>query len=534
MPSKIVEQHIACPSCPSSDAYCVYDDGHGYCYACEYFKGNGDTLSDVDCTYEYYAHRGISKESFSIYGARVKIDRLGVPVSVGFLYPNGSCKVRPLKEKSFYWTETKEKVAGCFGVDKFPAGSNKTITITEGEYDAISLYQVLRNPCVSVRSSSSAERDCIHDRDYLSSFERIYLALDNDGPGREAAGRIARLFDYNKIYLVKFSNRKDANEYLQAGESDELRTIWHNSKKYLPENIISSFSDFEKILNEPLVLGIPYPLSTLTEMTYGMRTSESVLITAQEGVGKTELMHAIEHQLLEQTDDNIGTIFLEEPKKRHLQSLAGISLKCPLHLPDHGRPDSDVLDAVKALLKRDERLYLYSHFGCDDPDVLLDTIRFLVTACACRYILLDHITMAVTGLAGEQDERRALDYLSTRLEMMVQELDFGLIVVSHVNDFGQTRGSRYIGKLAHTRIDITRDIANGSNILDVFVSKNRFGQKTGPAGSYAFDPILRTYTEVITSPAVIGTSHIPMELDNASRYSYQKASGPSYTHWGNS
>lgn len=498
--SRILEQHIACPQCPSSDAFCTYDDGHGYCYSCNYYQRpldrdqRGDDLSDADCTYEYIGHRGIVLETFRTYGTRTKIDGLGAPVSDGFIYPSGATKVRPLKEKSFYWTG--EHKPGLFGVDKFAQGSHKYVTITEGEYDALSLYQVLRSPCVSVQSASSALRDCTADYAYLSQFDRIYLAFDNDAAGREALRVVAKLFDFNKVYLVKFSNRKDANEYLQAGEGEELRNIWLNAHKYLPENIVSSLTEFAKILKEETREGVPFPLSTLNEITYGIRTSESVLITAQEGVGKTELMHAIEFNLLEKTDDNIGAIFLEEPKKRHLQSLAGIKLHAPVQLPGSGYSDDDVLTAVKDVTGRDERLFIYSHFGCDDPDVLLDTIRFLVSACACRYILLDHITMAVTGLAGESDERRALDYLSTRLEMMVVELDFALIVVSHVNDFGQTRGSRYIGKLAHTRIDITRDIANNSNILNVFVSKNRFGQKTGPAGQYAFDPLLRQYTEV--------------------------------------
>jgi hypothetical protein len=61
--------------------------------------------------------------------------------------------------------------------------------------------------------------------------------------------------------------------------------------------------------------------------------------------------------------------------------------------------------------------------------------------------LFDLISLAVTGLGGDR-ERQALEYLSARLEIMTQELDFGLIMVSHVNDFGQTRGSRMIARIA--------------------------------------------------------------------------------------
>lgn len=495
MSSKLVEQHIPCPLCPSSDAYCTYDDGHGFCFSCNGFVNSSGERADNGHTFEFLPWRGVTAETCRYFDCKTKVDGGGRPIEIGYPYSDGSYKVRKIADKSFRSAGAEPK-PGLFGKERFNVGSHKWVTITEGEHDALSIFQVLRSPCVSVHSASTAARDCGADHDYLASFDRIYLAFDGDAAGREAIRLVARLFDPNKIYVVKFTARKDANEYLVAGEADELRNIWKNAKRYLPENIKSSFEEFEKILTEPSVAGIAYPFPTLNEMTYGLRTSESVLITAQEGVGKTELMHAIQYQILEHTNDNIGAFFIEEPTKRHLQSLAGIHLKAPAHLPDCGYSDGELVVALKELLKRDERLFVYSHFGSDDPDVLIDTIRYLVSVCHCRYIMLDHITMAVTGLAGEQDERRALDYLTSRLEMMVVELDFCLIMVSHVNDFGQTRGSRNASKVANTRIDCTRDIANNSNIINLNVSKNRFGQKTGFAGCYAFDPVTRQYTEV--------------------------------------
>ncbi len=390
------------------------------------------------------------------------------------------------------------------------------MTITEGEIDALSLYNVLKSPVVSVQSAVTAHRDCTHDLDWLNSFERVYLAFDNDEPGRDAARSVAKLFDYNKVFVVKFSNRKDANEYLQCNEGDVLNNIWWNSKKYLPETVISSLDEFKKIIEEPTKLGIPYPFPTLTEMTYGIRTGESVLIKAQEGVGKTEVMHTIEHKLLKETDYAIGAIFLEEPKRRHLQAIGGIELKRPAHLPDAHCSDGEIYAAVQKVVGRDDRLHIYSHFGSDDPEILLDTIRFLVCARGCRVVLLDHITMAVSGLAGE-DERRALDYLSTRLEMMVKELDFALIFVSHVNDDGKTRGSRYIGKIADIIIYLTRDLEAADPIVRnttfLTVQKNRFCGKTGSAGSIQFDPETYTYLEQFTFGGEAANDNVQQPLD---------------------
>lgn len=454
---------------------------------------------NVQYSYEFVPLRGITEQTLRKYDVKTKVDPDGKPCAIGFRYPNGSTKVRRLDEKSFYWAEGNQHSPGLFGTDRFPAGSHKYVTITEGELDALSLYQVLGSPVVSVQSASSAVRDCIAERTWLNSFERVYLAFDNDLPGRDAARNVAKLFDYNRLYQVKFDTRKDANEFLSAGDADTLRQLWWNAKRYQPDEVVSHFDEFDKILKEPLKEGVPYPFPSLNEMTYGIRTSESVLITAQEGVGKTELMHAIEFNLLKETKDAIGAIYLEEPKRRHLQAIAGLQLQRPTHLPDCGVTVDQTIAALREAVGTDERLHVYSHFGSDDPESLLDTIRFLVSARDCRYILFDHISMAVSGLAGE-DERRALDYLSTRLEMMVKELDFGLIMVSHVNDDGKTRGSRYISKVADIRIDLVRDTGNADpvtrNTTQVSVSKNRFSGKTGMACKLLFDPKTYTYTEI--------------------------------------
>lgn len=499
-PNKDVKElHVPCEDCGSSDAKVEYADGHTHCFSCNktHFPKK-DLMTEPSTevfTYEYLDYRGISKNTFKFYDSKTKIDSTGKPIEIGFKYPNGSYKIRTLPKE--HRTVGDISKAGLFGRDKFTAGSHKYVTITEGELDALSLYEVLRSPVVSIRSSTTGKLDASIDRSWLNSFERIYLAFDGDEQGRSAATKVAALFDYNKVYSVSFPGGefKDANDYLKSGKRDELSNLWWNAKKFLPDTIVSSFSEFDKILKEVPKVGLSYPWPTLNFMTYGIRTGETVLITAQEGVGKTEVMHAIEHHIATETDDAIGAIFLEEPKRRHLQALAGIHLKRPVHLPDSNVSDVETSLAVQKVLREDDRLHLYSHFGSDDPESILDTIRFLVAARGCRYILLDHITMVVSGLGGD-NERRALDYLSTRLEMMVKELDFALLLVSHVNDDGKTRGSRNISKVADIRIDLSRDVEASDPIVrrttNLVVSKNRFSGRTGPAGQLLFDP--KTYT----------------------------------------
>src|SRR6185312_13678320 len=328
---KIVQRHIQCPVCPSSDAYCVYADGHGHCYSCSYHYLPNEEVNLNDFSYEYLPHRGITRATFEFYGVRTKLDPSGKPVELGFNYNPGT-KVRSLDRKDFRWVG--ESKPGLFGLDRFDPGAHKCVVLTEGELDACSIYQILRVPSVSVRSASSAASDVGAVRSEINAYEKIYLGFDNDAAGEAATAAVARLFDYDKVFHLKYSTRKDPNDYLRAGEGDELLNLFGNARHYVPSTIISSFSDFEKVLTEEKALGVPYPFPTLTKMTYGIRTGETVLLKAPEKVGKTALMHAIEHQLLKETDSNVGCIYIEEPRQRHLQSIAGIELKRPAHLPD--------------------------------------------------------------------------------------------------------------------------------------------------------------------------------------------------------
>jgi twinkle protein len=497
--NRITINHGPCPICPSSDAYTEWEDGHGHCFSCDYHKSiNGDNLS---YTYEYLPWRGLTRNTLEKYDILTKIDEEGRPISIGFKYPDGKVKVRSLDEKSFRWEPKGDtSKTGLFGRDKFSAGTHKWVAITEGEVDAATIFQVMGVPAVSIHSATTAARDCAADRSWLNSFEKIYLCLDADASGRDAQLVVAKLFDYNKILVVDFGNRKDANEYLEAGEEDDLRNLWWNAKRFLPETIISSFSEFRKILAGKPKRGVLYPFPKLNEMTNGIRKGETVLITGMEGIGKTELLHAIEYKLLKETEDGIGAIFLEEPKRDHLSSIASMELKKPVFYQDSGVSGPEVIDAVEKSVGKDDRLHLYNHFGSDDPDIFLDTIRFMAAARNVGFIFLDHIGLCVSGLAGE-DERKALDYISTRLEMMVKELEFSLIMVSHVNDQRQTRGSRLISKNCDIRIDAERDILNSDdrikNTINLTVTKNRPPMgKTGFAGSLLFDPYTRQYTEI--------------------------------------
>lgn len=513
----------------------IYSDGHGYCKVHGYcakpivknilkgsdrsmeFKLNSDnnnswgvptsdTSSIPKDTLSKYsplplspttAHRGLTQDTLRFYEIKTRVTASGQPVSVLLPY-GGSTLVRSWDRKAFHW-EGYAKDAQLFGMDKFSAGQARSITICESAYDAMSVYQMLgsKYPTVAVGSASTARGDCERHRAYINAFERIYLCFDGDKPGTDAAQDVSKLFDTNKVYQVKLTKHKDANEYLVANPASQddakaFVSVWYNSRPFLPRGIINSYEDVEKVLSTEEAGSVAtYPFPTLEDMTYGIRWGEVNLITAQEKIGKTEFIRAIEYHLLKTTDDNVGIIHLEEGEKRATQGLIGYELGSPVHLPDAGVSVDDQVLAYKELTRRDGRLHYYAHFGSDDPNTILDVIRYLATVCHCKYIFLDHITMLVTGFEDE-DERKKLDYLSTRLAMLTRELNFTLFLVSHVNDDGKTRGSRNISKVADLIIHLDRDIEgptlDSRTTTRLTIKGNRFAGRTGPAGYLSFNP----------------------------------------------
>ena len=474
-----------------------------------YFHGDQDltedtTNEDFDYTFQYLPLRGLTAATMEKFEILTKVDPNGTAVAQGYKYPNGAIKIRNLLKKEFH-TKGDMSNAHLFGKDKFNAGGAKAVTICEGELDAASVFQLLgsKYPVVSVRSASSARKDCAAEFDYLNAFDAIYLCFDSDEPGQRAAAEVAGLFNFNKVYHVQLTKYKDANDYLQNNAEKEFLSTWHNAKKFLPEGIISSNSEVLEIFKEEKSTAVAtYPWATLQELTKGIRYGEVVLLTAMEGVGKTEIFRGLEYHLLQSTDANIGVIHLEEGKRRFFDGVVGYELKTAAHHDPYLTPEQK-FDAYQKVVKRDNRLHFYTHFSSDDPDAILDSIRFMAGACECRFIFLDHITMLVSGTA-DGDERRLLDYISTKLAGMVEELNFALFMISHENDDGKTRGSRNISKISDLWVQLVRNLESTDplerNTTRLVIKKNRFAAQTGPGGALYFDKDTYMITERETPP----------------------------------
>ena len=442
--------------------------------------------------------RGISEETCRLFGVRVGKHKGSTAHFYPYYQDNQAvaCKVRgPDKAFAFIGEASKPPL---FGQNLWSKG--KKVIITEGEIDCLTVSQVQGNkwPTVSVpNGAQGAKKSIQRSLEWLEGFEEVILMFDMDEPGQKAAQECAELFSPGKCKIASLP-MKDPNECLMKGQSQAIIQAMWNAKPYRPDGIISGQELWDEIVKEDTAKSVPYPWLGLNEKTQGLRQGELVTLTAGSGIGKSSVVRELTYHLL-QRGETVGMLMLEENPKRSALGLMGIHIDKPLHLSREGVTDEQIHEAFTATVGSG-RCYLYNHFGSTAIDNLLSRVRFLARGCGCNWIVLDHLSIVVSGI-GDGDERRLIDNAMTALRALVEETGVGLILVSHLKrpegkghedgaqtSLGQLRGSAAIGQLSDIVVGMERNQqGDDPNMTVLRVLKNRFSGETGVAGQLYYD-----------------------------------------------
>jgi twinkle protein len=454
-------------------------------------------LSPLPEVFRAWPERGLNRDTIAKYKVWVGTENDDFAAKCPRFDSNGrhvANKVRVQKgEKDrtkgapFYFEGNKDAALPLFGQQLFPPGG-RFITVTEGYEDAMAVHQMFggKYPAVSVDSAASAATDCKKAFEYLNSFDTIVLCFDNDEPGRKAAKEVCNLgFPIGKVKVLTLREYKDANDYLKNGKSAEFVKEWWQAPAYKPDGLKLGSEMWAEIIERKEHFSTPYPFEGLNKMTYGIRLSELVVVTADTGVGKTSFLKHIEYKLL--TDEEVkaknygvGFLHFEEPNGDTALGLLSIHNSTPYHLPDVERDPKQLRAAYDEVLNND-RAVIWDHFGSNSVDAVINKIRHM-SALGCKYIVIDHLSIIVSDQSG--DERKQLDEIATKIKTLCMELDIAVIAVIHTNRQGQIRGTAGVEQLANIVFRLERDKTEidewRRNVTKITVEKNRFCGFTGP------------------------------------------------------
>lgn len=455
--SELVQSGMPCPieGCGSSDAYAIYDnDGGlwGHCFSCGGNRPEGgqekDMQLDMFTIYNQLPSvdlqdRGISQATCLHFGVKASVDAATGQVDHHF-YPRTlnnalvGYQARNTVDKKF-WMIGHTGPCDPFGYMQAAVAGSQTLIITEGQVDAMSIYEAVvqhqkgtayadRLPAViSINNGAQGARSSLTPYlEWVSSFQKVIVFFDSDEPGMLAQDEVCSLLPTGVAYVVK-PTYKDANEYMQRGKPKALaKMVLFQAKPYT----ISGIATVEEVLESAVKLperGKPWPWPSLTRMTYGIRP-ELIGLGAGVGIGKSRWLFEILKGWIQEGivpgvfmfENNIGDIAVRVASatsgKKYFEPDAGWSIE------EREQGIRDVADKM-VIVKRGL---------ATDWEWVRERIRQFVMVHGVRGVVLDPLTALVAHLSsGEAND--ALNSMMRELAAMVDEFQIPILYTSHLN-----------------------------------------------------------------------------------------------------
>lgn len=439
-----------------------------------------ETVADVE-KYPFLPvpDRKITKETCERFGIRAGLSEKDGKTVEAYYFPlyNQRGKLTGYKKQNItlpkeheaHWTAVGGVAISCklFGQEVVETLNRKktNLILTEGEWDAVSVYQSLvenvkgtkyeglEPMVVSITlGTKNAVESILHNESFVKGYDAVTFFFDDDHctpaeikkgvmRGHEAREAVANALVGSGLSLMTITPSegfKDASDYLQAGRSTELaKVVQFNKRVYSAEKIVkaSDISLEELLAPRPEGLYVK-SFPKLMQKIHGFRTRELVLLTAPSGVGKSTVTSIFANEIMEYLpdDERIGMIYLEETNKETLQRSVASKLKVN-YLKFKNDPLScasrEAIEKAYKEIVANDKVIMLGHFGSLPITELMAKVKHMHLVEGCKYIILDHLTLCVSP--DVDNERKELDMVMTELAAFCAANEVCVIAISHIN-----------------------------------------------------------------------------------------------------
>ena len=337
--------------------------------------------------------------------------------------------------------------------------------------DAIKQGDLTNKPVLGVvglsLGTANAREAIANNEKFIRSFGEYVLALDNDEAtetekekgikkGKEATDDIATFLLADNVYSVVWPDERndphgmnDPRDFAKNNRSIELAQLLTKCKnKYVPDKVINlsdlSIDDLRRKKKD----GIPLTMfPELFNKTKGPRTGELWVATGPSGSGKTTVSRRIEYAIAQYLmdesipklegwthEEKLGIIHLEEDEEESINSLYAIDIcvdeKDFVAAPEDFLSEEEHI-ALHTKWSQADKVKIFDHFGSIPVKDLIDKMKHMVFIDGCKWIILDHLSIVISGL-GLQDERKALDDAMTALATFCKQYDVFILAIAHM------------------------------------------------------------------------------------------------------
>lgn len=406
-------------------------------------------------------------------------------------------KSRSIEDKRMQRLEPSGGRWSMFGLHLIPEDAT-TIIITEGEFDAMAVYQATGMPAISLPSGANCLPLEIIEK--LERFKKVYIWMDDDVVGQEGAERFANKLGRDRCFIVKTKDGKkdgpkDANEALILGI--DLKELIDKAKP-LPHKKIISFPElreevYREMSNPHQVAGyqsLSFP--TLNTILKGHRKGELTIITGPTGIGKTTMLAQLSLDYLVQGVNTLWGSFEVRNVRLAKTLLTQFAHK---RIEDNIEEFDFWADKFSAL-----PLYFLKFHGSTDISEVLDAMEYSVYVYDTEHIIIDNLQFMTPGHISRGFEKfDILDSTVSRLRKFAthHNVHVSLVIHPRKEDDGRalSTSSVFGSAKATQEADNVIIIQQGKQNRYLEVTKNRFNGELGKV-PYRFIRDSNRYVEI--------------------------------------
>lgn len=374
----------------------------------------------------------------------------------------------------------------------------KEFIITEGETDCLSWEVAGYECCISAPGGAINKNDKQIDGklrflEYIQaeveSAKWVYIATDNDTPGRRFEQELARRIGREKIRRIKYPDDcKDANDVLVKHGADELRRLYETAEPYPIDGMVS-FSEVADQIIEIFSHGYRRTVSTgirSLDEAYTVREGEMTIVTGVPSHGKSRFVNYLATQLCRTEKWKFAIYSVEHhPLERLFADLARSYIGKPFHRGPTPRMEN--IELMRAIAEINDMVKpIFPKSGERKLDSLLNLARIAVYRYGIKGFILDPWNRVEHDRGGKD----LADYVASsldRIQDFARRYDVHVWIVAHPKLLMQKVDGTYQKPTLYSisgganwknctdhGIVVWRDMQEVSNRVQIYVEKIKY------------------------------------------------------------
>lgn len=420
--------------------------------------------------------RKIKKEYLEYFGVRVGVSEVDGISPVSHYYPytkDGEVvgyKVRIIEGKRFHGIGNQKDV-DLFGWEQAILTGAKRLYVTEGELDAVSLFQIFKehnkggayaehNPAIVSlpHGSGGAVKDLTKAiGEIRKRFKEVALVFDTDKPGKEAVEAVSKLIP--DVIVVELP-AKDANDCIIQGRAKAAyNAATFNAQKPKNTRLVNG-NDLHLAAKAPPKYGVSWPWKHVTEATRGIRLGETIYIGAGQKQGKSEVVNTLTAHFIREHGWKVFLAKPEEANNKTYKLVAGKMAGKFFHDPT--KPfDEDAYDKAGEVLR--DNLYMLNLYQNISWETLQADIR-AAAAEGCKVIIIDPITNLTNGMESGAANVK-LQEIAQNLSAMALDLGVVIFIFCHLRNPDSGPPHERGGEVLSSQFAGSRAMARSCNLM---------------------------------------------------------------------